>query len=384
MNKLWRVGNKERKYVNEVLDNGLTGEFNQRLEDEFARKFESQYAISVNSGTSALHSALYAMGVREGDEVIVPPLTFASTAFSALYLGAKPVYVDIDPETFNIDPNKIEEAITDKTKAIIPVSLYGLPADLESIVSIAKDNNLKVLEDNAQCYLGKINGKLAGTFGDASIFSFERSKHATSGHGGIIITSDEEIADNSRKFSILGYSTMKAGVYAAKPSKDQIQNPDFDRHVMVAPNYRLPELCAAVALAQTERLDRLVKERKNIAKSYRNAVKKCEWLHPQKNPKGFENSYFTYAMALDTNEVDWQDFRRVFLEEGGEPFYAAWKLTYQEPVFEGQYPEGLCPIAEDLQKKLIQLKTNFGNRRKTTEQRLALQKTIERIDNGKY
>ena len=161
--ELWRVGQREVDYIKEAIDSGLTGIMNQRLEEEFARKFGVKYAIGVNSGTSALHCCLAAMNIGPGEEVIVPPLTFASTAFSVLYLGAVPVFADIDPDTFNIDPKKIIEKITPRTKAIIPVALYGLPADMGPIMDIAASNNLFVVEDSAECLLGRYKGKFSGT-----------------------------------------------------------------------------------------------------------------------------------------------------------------------------------------------------------------------------
>jgi len=362
---------------------------NQRLESEFARKFGVKYAIGVNSGTSALHCCLAAAGIRPGDEVIVPPLTFASTAFSVMYLGGIPVFADVDPRTFTIDPIDIKKKITNRTKAIIPVALYGLTPDMDPIMELAKQHNLSVIEDCAQCYLGKYKGRLAGTIGNMAIFSFERSKHMTSGNGGMIITSDESLAEIARKFSIIGYSTLRASSSGSKPPKDVIQNPDFDRHLFVAPNYRLPELCAAMALAQFERLDELVKMRVAIAKLYEESVGDCDWLVPQEVPSGYEHSYWTYAMKLtgEKKGISWKTFRKTFLEEKGEPFYAAWKMNYLEPALNGmefkengvKYGPGLCPVAESLQPKLIQLKTNFRSNQIAVEQASALKKTIERL-----
>jgi len=361
---------------------------NQRLESEFTRKFDVKYAIGVNSGTSALHCCLAASGIRPRDEVIVPPLTFASTAFSVMYLGGVPVFADVDPRTFTIDPIDIKKKITNRTKAIIPVALYGLTPDMDPIMELAEKHNLRVIEDCAQCYLGKYKGRLAGTIGDMAIFSFERSKHITSGNGGMIITSDESLAEIARKFSIIGYSTLRASSSASKPSKDVIQNPDFDRHMFVAPNYRLPELCAAMALAQFERLDELVKMRVAIAKLYEESVGDCDWLIPQEVPSGYEHSYWTYAMKLtgEKKGISWRTFRKTFLEEKGEPFYAAWKMNYLEPALKGmefkesgvKYGPGLCPVAEELQPRLIQLKTNFMSIRTAMDQASALKKTIER------
>jgi perosamine synthetase len=387
--KLWRVGQRELDFIKEAIDSGLTGIMNQRLEEEFAEKIGVKYAIGVNSGTSALHCCLAAMGIGPSDEVIVPPLTFSSTAFSALYLGAVSVFADIDPDTFNIDPNKIREKITTRTKAIIPVALYGLPADMDPIMEIAASNNLFVVEDSAESLLGKYKGRFSGTIGDMGIFSFERSKHMTTGNGGMIITNNEELAERARRFSVLGYSTLKAGACESKPSKDVIQNPNFDRHLFVAPNYRLPEVCAAMALAQLEKLDEFVKMRMEISKLYNDAVRDCDWLKPQEVPEGFVNSYWTYAMKLEGEDkgISWHHFRKTYLEQGGDPFYAAWKLSYMEPALSGmefkesniKYEKGLCPIAEKIQPKLIQLKTNYGDREYAKRQALALEKTIKNL-----
>ncbi|KUO42688.1 MAG: histidine kinase [Hadesarchaea archaeon YNP_N21] len=385
MGKMWRIGSEELEYIKEAIDQGLSGEFNKRFEEAFANKFGVNFAIGVNSGTSALHCALAAVGVGHGDEVIVPPLTFAAPAFAALYLGAVPVFADIDPETFTIDPKEVKRKVTKKTKAIIPVHLYGLPADMDPIIEVAREKGVKVIEDCAQCYLGKYKGRLAGTMGDMAIFSFERSKHMTTGNGGVIITNDESLAEKARKISILGYSTVSAKESSFKMSKDLIQNPNFERHVTIGYNYRLPEICAAMALAQLEKLDMFVEKRQKIARLYNKVVEGCELLTPQKTPKGYVNSYWTYALKLDAS-ISYQTFRTTFLEEGGEKFYGAWRVVYLEPVFKSikfegkvQYKKGLCPIAEELQPRLIQLKTNFGDMRYAKAQAMALKRTIERL-----
>lgn len=388
--KLWRVGQEEIDYVTAAINGGLTGEFNKTLELDFAKKFGVEFAISVNSGNSALHCALFACGVGVGDEVIVPPLTFASPTFAALSLGAVPVFADIDPDTFNIDPKEIEKKITKKTKAIIPVSLYGLPSDIAPIMAIAKKYNLKVVEDNAECMLGTYQGKITGTQADMSIFSFERSKHMTTGSGGMIITNNEDMASRARKFSILGYSTLSARQDAFKADLDKAQSPDFKRHEMMGFNYRLPAVCAAMAIAQLKKLDMLVNMRKEIAKLYEKSVQGCSWLTPQKTPEGFVNSYWTYVVKLDTKKFSWNNFRKTFLALGGERFYGAWSINYLEPFLEGKefkehnikYQKGLCPIAEELQPRLIQLKTNFGDLEYAKKQADILQKTIDTLNRG--
>ena len=384
----WRMGKKEIEYIKEAIENQLDGTFNKRLEEKFAERFGVKYAIGVNSGTSTLHCCLAAMGVTKGDEVIVPPLTYASTAFAAMYLGAVPVFADVDPETFNIDPKEIENKVTNKTKAIIPVALFGLPPDMKSIMKIAKENNLLVLEDSAQCFLGAQNGKISGTIGDMGSFSLERSKHITCGDGGMIVTNNEKFAENARKFSILGYSTLKAKRGETRVSKDEIQDPNFERHLFVSPNYGLPELCAAAALAQLEHLDEYVNQRIEIGNLYEEVVQDCSWLKSQKIPEGFTHSYWTYGMTLQSSNISWHQFRKAYLGTGGDRFYGGFKLIYQEPALFGmkfpesniEYKNGLCPIAEDIQPKLMQLKTNYTDIDYAKNQVQILEKTIDKLD----
>lgn len=388
--KLWRVDKEEVEYVRQAVDGGLKGEFNKRLEQEWSDKFGVQYAIGVNSGTSALHCALFACGVERGDEVIVPPLTFIAPAFAASQLGAIPVFADVDPDTFNIDPQDIEKRITPKTKAIVAVSLYGLPADMDPIMALAKKHNLKVVEDNAECIFGKYKGRIAGTIGDMSIFTFERSKHLTTGIGGMITTNDEQLAERARKFSILGYTTLSARQDSFKGDLDRVQHPSFKRHEFIGFNYRLPEVCAAMAVAQLEKLDMLVKLRQDIAKLYEKAIQGCKWLKAQKTPAGYENSFWTFVMKLDTNQVSWEDFRKAFVELGGERYYGAWSINYLEPAYAGpdspthrpEYKIGLCPIAEELHPRLIQLKTNFGDLDYAQKQADLLAQTIKKLSRG--
>lgn len=389
-NKLWRVNEEELEYVAKAIDSGLTGEYTKEFEIRFASQFDSKYAIALNSGTSALHVALGAINIQPGDEVIVPPLTFAATAFSVLYMGAVPVFADVDVKTFNIDPAKIKEKISDKTKAIITVSLYGLSPEMDEIMNIAKDNNLKVVEDNAQCVMGKYKGRVVGSIGDIAIFSLQRSKHLTTGDGGVLITSDEKLAERARKFSDLGYRKLSAGSIFNENFKEEIQRPNYKRHEFVGYNFRMPEVCAAMGLAQLDKIDMLVEKRKACGELYLEAVSGCEWLIPQYTSTDIEHSYWTFVLRLDTSKIDisWNDFREKFISEGGKTFYGTWSLTYLEPAIEGmEFPDnksklekGLCPVAESLQPYLIQLKTNFENLAFAKEQANVLSRVIKHFE----
>lgn len=388
-----RIGEKEQKYIQEVL-NGQFSSSNTytmvtRFEKAFAEKFGVKHAIAMTNGTATLHMALEAAGVGPGDEVICPPLTMSSTAIAVLHANAIPVFADVDKDTFLITAENIKKVITKKTKAIITVSLYGLSPQMDEIMEIAEINHLAVIEDNAECYGAYQNGKLVGTFGHMASYSFQSSKHLTAGEGGIVITESDELADKLRRYSGLGY----AGISGKKGriTKDDIQSPNYERHVILGWNYRMADLCAAVALGQTERMDELVDVRCKAASYYQEQVEPCDWLHPQLVKEGNKHSYWTYVVRLDTEKVDWHEFRNKYLEFGGDGIYGAWKLSYQEPMFRDKaflnreelgiydsynYNTVHCPNAEYLQPRLLQFKTNYYNLENAKQQANVLKRTI--------
>jgi len=386
-----RIGEREKRYVLEVLDSQFRtsagGQMTRRLEEKFAEVFRCKYAISFVNGTATMHAALAAAGVGPGDEVIVPPLTMASTSLAVLHAGALPVFADINPVTWTIDPNAIEALVGPRTKAVIPVSIYGLAPNLDRIWELARAHNLFVLEDDAQCFLGQYNGQVVGSQSNAASFSFQSSKHMTSGEGGMITTNDIDLATRIRQFNSLGYSAVTAG--RSKITRETIQDPSYERHASIGWNYRMPELCSAVALAQLERLDELVAMRCRIAEMYRAAVAGCSWLVPQAEPDNTRHSYWTYALKL-ANDVrfSWHEFRNKCLEFGGDGIYAAWKPTYIEPAFlgirvEGQrqrFEAGLCPVAESLQPLLLQMKTNYVDEESAARNIASLLRAIHYFD----
>jgi perosamine synthetase len=395
--KFCRITELEKKYVDEVLETNFRSSSGavmmQRLEKTFAKLIGKNYAVSFINGTETMHAVLEALGIGEGDEVIVPPLTMSSTSFAVLQSGATPVFADVCEDSFLINPESIKDNITDKTKAIIPVSLYGMMPKMDEIMDIAKNEGLFVLEDDAQCIGGTYKGKMAGAFGQASSFSFQSSKHLTSGEGGIIVTDDLELAQNVRKVSSLGYAGVDAG--KGRISKTDIQDPLYDRHVTMGWNYRMPELCAAVALAQTERADVLINVRKNTGKQLYGVVEGCQWLRPQYMEEENENAYWSFSVKIDSQRVSWHSFRDKYMEFGGDGIYSAWKLTYLEPMFQNMsllgrekkltrgrdyYKKGLCPVAEILQPDILQFKTNYWNKEDLDKQMFILEKTISYFD----
>ena len=392
----WRFDEKEYKYIKEVLDSGFasstSGSMNTRLEDAFAKKHNQNYAITFNSGTTTLHAALEAFGVGYGDEVLVTPLTVISCMNAILYCNAIPVFVDVDSDTFLMDPKDLKNKITSRTKAIMAVHLYGQVCDMTSIMKIANDHCLFVLEDCAQCYLGTHQGKIGGTIGDVGSWSFENSKHLTTGDGGIITADSEKIADKIRKLSCQGFRNATAKSGKIRVSKDMFQNPEYKRHDSFGFMYRLPEVAAAMGLAQLEKIDWFVDKRIKMADLYTRAIKsaKCDWLKPQKVPNGDINSYYSYALKFLHPDISWTSFRKKHMENGGDGIFSSWELCYLEdsiPEIKKRLKlmgldnrlnteKGICPNAEALQKQIMQFTTNQKDSEEMKIQADALYETI--------
>jgi perosamine synthetase len=251
------LGPREEELLLEVVRSGSLslGPKLEQFEHDFGRWLGGGYAVALSSGTAALHLGVRAMGWGEGDEVITSPLSFVATANSILYEGAKPVFCDVDPVTLNIDPEAASAAVTDSTAGILPVHIFGYPADLPSLSAIATDRGIGVLEDAAQA-LGAVDrmGRKVGTSGNIAIFAFYANKQMTTGEGGVLVTPDKEIAQR------------------VMSERNQGRPPENDgevEHDRLGFNYRLSDLQAAVGIAQVERLDELLNARNDVAAMYR-------------------------------------------------------------------------------------------------------------------
>ncbi len=395
MKNTWRFGELEFKYVRDVLDSGFasgtSGNMNNRFEAAFAAKEGAKYGVTFNSGTSTLHAALDAVGVEYGDEVITAPLTVISNLDVILAQNAIPVFADIDLDTFNIDPADVARKITPKTKAIMPIALYGLSPDLDPLMKLGKEHGIAVINDAAEACACIYKNRRMGEIADITSYSTENSKHVTTGDGGIIITDNAEYAQKTRRFGSLGYAALKAGDGRIRNNKDIFQDPTYKRHDAFGYNYRMPEVAAALGLAQTERMESFIKLRVDIARMYLDVVKDCEYLIPQKVPEGYNNTYWTVAMRYERKDVSWQQFRHKYVDFGGDGIYAAWALLYHEtlitsgvwkkrcpPLYDKiDYPmQGLCPNAEATQPKLMQFVNNYGSTDEAAPKVEALAKTI--------
>lgn len=248
------LNGNEKKYVDECIDTGwisANGRFISEFEKKFAEFCGTKYALACCNGTMTLHLALLALGVGPGDEVIMPTLTYIATANAVTYCGATPVFVDSEPDTWNMDPEKLEEKITPNTKVIIPVHLYGLSCNMDRIMEIARKHNVAVVEDAAEAHGATWNGKVVGSMGDIGSFSFFGNKIITSGEGGMLITNDEKMYEHMKLLRSQGVDPHKRYW-----------------HSMVAYNYRMTNLQAAVGLAQLENVQWHLAQRKRVAALY--------------------------------------------------------------------------------------------------------------------
>ncbi len=383
--KGWRFNGNERTYLDDVLNSGFgaseSGSMNERLENKFAELHNKKFAISANSGTSTLHMALKSFGVGTNDEVIIPALTVAMPGFAVWQCQAIPVFADVLKDTFLLDPKDVEKKITSKTKAIMPVHMYGNMCDMELIMKLANEHDLFVLEDCAESlYASNDKGQKAGTIGHVGSWSFENSKHLSTGDGGIVATDDEQLATNMRQFGGVGFKNITANSGKVRIDRDKFQNPSYTRHNMFAFNYRMPELCAAVGLAQCERLDYFVDMRESMGHAYLQVMNDYDLFLPQKTQEGFRNTYWTFAAKFLGKEygVSWYDFRKKYMENNGDGIYSAHQTINNEPCFKNsKLGYGDVPIAESLQKDLMLFTTNQKDENERNLQVSALEKTIQ-------
>ena len=392
MKNTWRFTDREMNYVREVLDSGFgsgtSGSMNNRFEQALAAKVGAKYAVTFNSGTSTLHAALDAVGVGYGDEVITTPLTVISNLDVILAQNAVPVFADVDPDTFNIDPADVARKITPRTKAIMPVSLYGLSCDLDPLMELGRKHGIAVINDAAQAFGTLYKGRPIAEIADITSYSLENSKHITTGDGGIVVTNNQAYAESMRKFGSLGYAALKATDGRIRSNKDIFQNPNYKRHDAFGYNYRMPEVAAAVGLAQTERMDFFLNLRAEIAAMFLDAAKEADYLVPQKVPDGYNNSYWTVSFRYERKDVSWQDFRFKYIDFGGDGIYAAWALLHHETIVSSGAWKKRCPPiyqniefpsfpnAEAIQPKIMQFVNNYGSAAEAETQVEALRKTI--------
>jgi perosamine synthetase len=279
------IGKEEIEAVTEVLKSGILTEKSGmgprvlEFEKEFARFVGAKHAVAVTSGTAALHSALLVAGVKEGDEVVLPSFTFHATAEVVLLCGAQPVFADIDPDTYTVTTETVESALTTNTKAIIPVHLYGLPAEIDPIKKLARDRGVTLIEDAAQAHGAEYKNSMIGSIGDMTCFSFYAGKNMTTGEGGMITTNDDDYSEKLRMVRTHGE-----------------QRPYWP--TMIGNNYRMNEVLAAIGLAQVKKLPSFLEKRRKNAKFLSEKLGVLGKVMPPKEPEGRKHAWYVYTLRL--------------------------------------------------------------------------------------
>lgn len=329
------ITDEEIEAVTEVLKSGMLaqGPKVEEFQNKFAQYSDAKYGIATSSGTTALHTALVAAGVEQGDEVVTTPFTFAATSNSILYSNATPVYADIDPKTFNLNPEKIEEKITDKTKAIMPVHLYGQPADMDPILEIAEKHDLKVIEDAAQAHGSTYKGKKIGSIGDLGCFSFYPTKNMTTGEGGMVTTNDEELAEKSSM------------VRAHGESKRYEQS-------LLGYNYRMTDIAASIGLVQLKNIDQINKKRNENAKYLSEGLSDVEGITTPEIAENVTHVFHQYTIRVSKDRDAFKDFLTQ-KEIGTGVHYPI--VLYKQPYYQNIGLTGNCPEAELAANQVISL-----------------------------
>ncbi|MEM0090296.1 MAG: DegT/DnrJ/EryC1/StrS family aminotransferase [Nitrososphaerota archaeon] len=340
------IDEAEIEEVSKVLRTGMlttwhgSGERVSEFERSFASYIGVEYAIAVNSGTAALHTALAACGIGHGDEVIIPAMTFVATANVVLIQGAKPVFVDVDPETLCMDPEKFQDAITDNTKAVIPVHVYGCPAEMDAIMEIAEDKGLIVIEDAAQAHGALYKGKKIGSIGHMGCFSFFASKNMTTGEGGIITTNDAEYARKCRLFRTHGQE---------------------EAHMAVIPglNYRMTEFEAAIGLVQLSKLEKLNAIRARNAEVLKDYLEGIPSIITPTFPSYVKPSHYVYTIRVrGGGPKKSRDMLQKYLTENGIEAAIYWpNPVHLHPLYMGLYgyQRGSLPVSEEASDEVLSL-----------------------------
>ncbi|MBH30546.1 MAG: hypothetical protein CMG71_00975 [Candidatus Marinimicrobia bacterium] len=333
------IGEEEAQAVYEIVKSGWVsmGKKVEEFEQNFAEYISSKYAIAVNNGTTALHLALIAMGIKKGDEVLVPDITFISTANVVLYENARPVIVECDPKTYNISLEDAEKRITGKTKAIIPVDMNGMPFDYEEIFSFANKHGLKVIADSAESLGAVYRGQKTGAVAPIHIFSFFPNKNITTGEGGMITTNDDSLAEQVRKL------------------RNQGQDYRY-HHVMLGYNYRMIDILAAMGIEQLKRIDHIITEKNKIAQRYSIEFANDPFISQPFLPDYVDqHSWYMYAVSLKEN-ID-RDYVVNELKEKGIDTRLSFPPVHLQPYYQDKfgYDDNSYPVSLKAWKQLIDL-----------------------------
>jgi perosamine synthetase len=313
------------------------GERVREFEERFAEYLGVKYAIAAANGTSALDLSMKTIGIQNGDEVITSPFTFIATANSVLYQGGKPVFVDIDAKTYDMNPALIGKRVNRRTKAIVPVHLFGHPADMNAVMQIARDKHLLVIEDAAQAHGASIGSKKVGTFGDLSVFSFYATKNMTTGEGGMITTDNDRFAEKLRLL------------------RDHGQSRRYE-HVTLGYNLRMTDIQAAIGIGQLERLDLMNQSRINNADYLSNQLSKIPHITPPYVKEGYRHVFHQYALTVDSDfPVSRDELIKALNEKGIGARHGYPMPIYAQRLYRDMGYKEHCPVTEQVISQMVQL-----------------------------
>ncbi len=344
------IGEEEERAVVELLRRGdiSVSEEPKKLEEEFGRYLGAKYALAEVNGTAANYAALFAIGVGEGDEVICPSYTYWATAMPAAVLGARVVFCEVNPETLNLDPEDFKRKITKKTKAVIPVHLWGLPAEMDEILSISREHRITVIEDACHAHGAEYRGKKAGTIGDIGFFSFQASKNLPGGEGGMLITEDEDIY----------YRAVTLGHY--RRAAELPESYSKYRNTSFGFKHRMSPLHAAIARVQLKHLDERNRVRNENIEKLLDALSSIPGFHIYKTPEYIKRVYYENNVIYREEEtgVSMEKLIRLLKAEGAIVRGDRYPLLHQQPYFveRGSDPNDL-PVTIDINKRVLALPT---------------------------
>jgi len=339
---------KEIEYAGDCLKTNWissAGKYIAEFENRFAEYCGCKYGVTTTSGTTALHLALASLGIGPGDEVIMPAFTMAACAFSVVYTGAKPVLVDAEPATWNMDVTQLERRVTEKTKAIMPVHIYGHPCDMDAIMDIAKRRNLVVVEDAAEAHGAEYKGKRVGGIGQLSCFSFYANKIVTTGEGGMIVTNDAQIAERAKRLKDQAFSPQRRFL-----------------HTNIGFNYRMTNVQAAIGLAQMESIDRFVEMRRKNASLYSAGLKNIPGITLPQQKQWAKNVYWMFGIVTDDKLGITRDSLMQRLKEKGVDTRTFFIPMHVQPAFlnMGLFKGESYPVATELSERGLYLPSGSG------------------------
>lgn len=338
--------------VAQVIKSGWIGlgPKTEELENKFARFVGSKYAIGLSSATAALHLSLIALGIKKGDEVLVPSLTFVSTAHAVLYVGAKPVFVDVDYHTLCIDPKDIRKKITPKTKAIIPVDYGGHAADYDAIMQIAKKHNLKIIEDASHAAGSEYKGKKIGSFADITCFSFHAVKNLATGDGGMITTNSKAIAEKIKRLRWVGIDKNTWEREELVSEKSYRQYGWYYDVTELGFKYHMNDITAAIGLVQLKKLNQANRRRRQLAKRYNEQLKDIPWLEIPKVNDDIISAQHNYVIKTDR-----RDMLNLFLKDKKISTGVHYMPIHYFSYYKNKGLTAKVPVTEKVWKKLLTL-----------------------------